>query len=190
MDLHPHLHLLVPSTTSGVDLEVRLYMSRQLLDKIPKSWTSINGLSSSSASNPVPASLVDQDTLDILKHIDRLVIASHPWGRFGGNMLFPYVSTLRKANVRVIALHLVSAALVPDVETSTKLREGEAVVPVSRTAVLCYNVRGIGKSGGRQAWLGAGEHDYGAIERWGVDVTGVKDVWRFVCSLTTYYLLV
>jgi hypothetical protein len=92
MDLHPHLHLLVPSVTAGVDLEVRLYMSRELLDKIPKSWTSINGLSSSSSSNPVPAALIDQDTLAVLKSIDRLVIASHPWGRFGGNMLFPYVT--------------------------------------------------------------------------------------------------
>jgi hypothetical protein len=54
------------------------------------------------------------------------------------------------------------------------------VVPESKTAVLCYNVRGVGKSGGRQPWLGAGEQDYGAVERWGVDVTGVKDVWRFV----------
>jgi len=92
MDLHPHLHLLVPSVTAGVDLEVRLYMSRELLDQIPKSWTSINGLSSSSSSDPVRATLIDQDTLSVLKRIDRLVIASHPWGRFGGNMLFPYVS--------------------------------------------------------------------------------------------------
>lgn len=92
MDLHPHLHLLVPSVTAGVDLEVRLYMSRELLDQIPKSWTSISGLSSSSSSDPVRATLIDQDTLSVLKHIDRLVIASHPWGRFGGNMLFPYVS--------------------------------------------------------------------------------------------------
>ena len=93
MDLHPHLHLLVPSVTAGVDFEVRLYMSRELLDKIPKSWTTISGLSSSASSNPVPAALIDQDTLAVLKSIDRLVIASHPWGRFGGNMLFPYVTT-------------------------------------------------------------------------------------------------
>jgi hypothetical protein len=84
-----------------------------------------------------------------------------------------------KTDCRVIALHLVSAALEPDTKTSTE-REGETVVPESRTAVLCYNVRGVGKSGGRQPWLGAGEQDYGAVERWGVDVTGVKDVWRFV----------
>jgi hypothetical protein len=93
MDLHPHLHLLVPSVTVGVDLEVRLYMSRELLDRIPKSWATISGLSSSSSSNPVPAALIDQDTLAVLKSIDRLVIASHPWGRFGGNMLFPYVTS-------------------------------------------------------------------------------------------------
>jgi hypothetical protein len=88
------------------------------------------------------------------------------------------------ADGRVIALHLVSAALEPDTKTSTE-REGEDVVPESKTAVLCYNVRGVGKSGGRQPWLGAGEQDYGAVERWGVDVTGVKDVWRFVCTPST-----
>ena len=91
-----------------------------------------------------------------------------------------------EADCRVIALHLVSAALEPDTKTSTK-REGEDVVPGSRTAVLCYNVRGVGKSGGRQLWLGAGEQDYGAVERWGADITGVKDVWRFVCILSTSF---
>jgi hypothetical protein len=89
-----------------------------------------------------------------------------------------------KTDCRVIALHLVSAALEPDTKTSTE-REGEDVIPESKTAVLCYNVRGVGKSGGRQPWLGAGEQDYGAVERWGVDVTGVKDVWRFVCTPIT-----
>jgi hypothetical protein len=92
------------------------------------------------------------------------------------------------ADGRVIALHLVSAALEPDTKTSTE-REGEDVVPESKTAVLCYNVRGVGKSGGRQSWLGAGEQDYGAVERWGVDVTGVKDVWRFVCTPTNSTML-
>jgi len=93
-----------------------------------------------------------------------------------------------KTDGRVIALHLVSAALEPDTKTSTK-REGEDIVPESKTAVLCYNVRGVGKSGGRQPWLGAGEQDYGAVERWGVDVTGVNDVWRFVCTPSTYSML-
>lgn len=88
---------------------------------------------------------------------------------------------IKEADNRVIALHLVSAALVPDIKASTEVREGEDVVPESKTAVLCYNVRGVGKSGGKQPWLGAGEQDYGAVERWGVDITGVKDVWRFVC---------
>ena len=89
-----------------------------------------------------------------------------------------------EAHCRVIALHLVSAALEPDIKTSTE-REGEEVVPESKTAVLCYNVRGVGRSGGKQPWLGAGEQDYGAVERWGVDITGVKDVWRFVCTPST-----
>jgi hypothetical protein len=86
--------------------------------------------------------------------------------------------------IRVIALHLVSAALVPEIKPSKPTRQGISdadVVPESKTAVLCFNVRGVGKSGGRQPWLGAGEGDYGAVERWGVSVTGVKDIWRFVC---------
>jgi hypothetical protein len=101
-----------------------------------------------------------------------------------------FLSTLsdEKTDGRVIALHLISAALGPDTKKSTE-REGEDVVPESKTAVLCYNVRGVGKSGGRQPWLGAGEQDYGAVERWGVDVTGVKDVWRFVCTPSTYSML-
>lgn len=84
---------------------------------------------------------------------------------------------------RVIALHLVSAALVPDIKTSTPTRQGSVdagVIPESRTGVLCYNVRGVGRSGGKQPWLGAGEGDYGAVEAWGIGVTGVKDIWRFV----------
>jgi hypothetical protein len=92
------------------------------------------------------------------------------------------------ADGRVIALHLVSAALEPESKDTIE-RGGEDVVPESKTAVLCYNVRGVGKSGGRQPWLGAGEQDYGAVERWGVDVTGVKDVWRFVCTPSTSSML-
>jgi len=89
---------------------------------------------------------------------------------------------------RVIANHLVSAALVPDVKSTGPTRQGSIdaeVVPEPKTGVLCYNVRGIGKSGGRQAWLGAGEEDYGAVERWGIEITGVKDIWRFVSEICT-----
>jgi hypothetical protein len=88
MDLHPHLHLMVPSNTAGAELEARLYISKQLIGQTP---TPPNGFSTSSSSTPVPVSSLDQDTLTALKNIDRLVIASHPWGRFGGNMLYPYV---------------------------------------------------------------------------------------------------
>jgi hypothetical protein len=87
MDLHPHLHLLVPSDTKGVELEARLYISRELLDRIPKSEYS--GVSTSSASTPIPAGTLSDDVERVLKDVDRLVIASHPWGHFGGNMLYP-----------------------------------------------------------------------------------------------------
>lgn len=99
MDLHPHLHLLVPSTTPGVELEARLYLSRDLLDHLKSlvgsgsGSKSIKGLSTSSASIPIQASDLEHEVLVGLRSIDRLVIASHPWGRFGGNMLYPYVFT-------------------------------------------------------------------------------------------------
>lgn len=81
-------------------------------------------------------------------------------------------------------MHLIQAALVPDNNHATPARTGTLdaeVVPEAKTAVLCYNVRGVGRSGGKKAWVGAGEADYGVLERWGVEVTGVKDIWRFVC---------
>lgn len=80
--------------------------------------------------------------------------------------------------------------MVPDITNLPTPRSGtidSKEVPEEKTAVLTYNVRGVGKSGGKQPWLGAGEADYGAVERWGIDVMGVKDVWRFVSS--TVYLL-
>jgi hypothetical protein len=95
----------------------------------------------------------------------------------------------------VIANHLVSAALVPDINTKSTgpTRQGSIdaeVVPESRTGVFCYNVGGVGKSGGRQAWLGAGEEDYGAVERWGIEITGVKDIWRFVSQNKSLFEMV
>lgn len=89
MDLHPHLHLLVPSSTPDVLLEVRLYIARDLLAGMSKSSKSIKTLSTSSQSVPLPVEQVDYDTLDGLKGVERLIIASHPWGRAGGNMLYP-----------------------------------------------------------------------------------------------------
>ena len=93
----------------------------------------------------------------------------------------------------MIALHLVSAALIPTQSSTARPKAGTlesesgvGSVPEEKTAVLCYNVRGVGKSEGRQAWLGAGEADYGAVEKWGLGVTGVKEVWRFVSSFWSY----
>ena len=93
----------------------------------------------------------------------------------------------------MIALHLVSAALIPTQSSTARPKAGTlesetGIRPVSeeKTAVLCYNVRGVGKSEGRQAWLGAGEADYGAVENWGLGVTGVDEVWRFVSPFCSY----
>ena len=85
---------------------------------------------------------------------------------------------------RVIALHLISAALIPQSQGGSKpSRSGtidSEVVPEEKTGVICYNVRGVGKSEGRQPWLGAGEADYAAVESWGLGMTGVNEIWRFV----------
>lgn len=91
MDLHPHLHLMVPSSTHGISLEVRLYVAREIIDHMAKTAKSIKGLSHTSTSIPLPVDELDYDTLAGLRNVERLIIASHPWGRFGGNMLYPYV---------------------------------------------------------------------------------------------------
>lgn len=89
MDLHPHLHLLVPSCTPSIQLEARLYLARDLMEGMSKTIKSIPGFSTSSNSTPLPVDQLGYDVLEGLKGVQRLIIASHPWGRFGGNMLYP-----------------------------------------------------------------------------------------------------
>lgn len=89
MNLHLHLHLLVPSSTPGIDVEARLYFPRELLNNVSKPDEVIKGLSTSASSLPITIDQIDHEVLLTLSNLDRLVIASHPWGRFGGNMLYP-----------------------------------------------------------------------------------------------------
>lgn len=98
MDLHPHLHLLVPSSSPGIALEVRFYIPRNILDLYTTSTDGSKsgtgkprGWSTTSTSSPVYVGELDKATVDLMGRVERLIIASHPWGRFGGNMLYPYV---------------------------------------------------------------------------------------------------
>lgn len=79
--MHPHLHLLVPSSSRNVLLEVRLYLSSVS--------PSIAGFSVRARSAPVRYDSADFGKL--VTGVKHVIVASHPWGRLGGNMLFPLV---------------------------------------------------------------------------------------------------
>jgi len=72
----------------------------------------------------------------------------------------------------VIAEHLVSAVFDSD---------------GPRTAVLSYNTRDVGKSGGGSGWFGlpggVDIRDFEAVEGWGVEVLGVSQIWRMVSAM-------
>lgn len=76
---------------------------------------------------------------------------------------------------RVLTTHLLSV---------TKRHSVQHHIP---TAVVTYNVRGIGGSHGSSAWITAGNdpEDYAAVQQWAVDILGgsevVKEVKRMVC---------
>lgn len=82
MPLHPHLHLLIPSSLGDALLEARLYLPRDA------------GLATvtTSRSEPTPLTDLSQSQRAGLRalRIRRVVTAAHPWGRLGGNMLFPW----------------------------------------------------------------------------------------------------
>ena len=73
---------------------------------------------------------------------------------------------------RVISHHLVKA--VYDDESLTK------------TALIAYNVRGVGKSQGASAWVtpGSDPADFQKVEEWCIEILGgvgvVKDIRRLV----------
>ncbi|WVW83172.1 hypothetical protein I302_105190 [Kwoniella bestiolae CBS 10118] len=169
--LHPHLRLLLPSSTPPIHLEARLYLPLPL----PFSLTShINVLGEYST---VPKKLEDLDDglRDGLKDmgVERVVVASHPWGRLGGSMLDP-----------VITSHLITAIYHPYHSHTTDPSTLQGSIPdPDSTAVITYNVRGVGLSGGSQPWLGTGHDpdDLADIEKIGVGLLGdsVREVFRF-----------
>ncbi|WWC61168.1 uncharacterized protein I303_103748 [Kwoniella dejecticola CBS 10117] len=169
--LHPHLRLLLPSSSPPIHLEARLYLPLPLPESINKH---INILGEYST---VPKKLEDLDAglRDGLRDmgVERVVVASHPWGRLGGSMLDP-----------VITSHLITAIYHPyhSHTTDPSTIEGANPDPDS-TAVISYNVRGVGLSGGSQPWLGTGSdpNDLAEIEKIGVGLLGdsVKEAFRF-----------
>ncbi|WRT67091.1 uncharacterized protein IL334_004057 [Kwoniella shivajii] len=185
--LHPHLRLLLPSSTPPIHLEARLYLPLPL----PPSLTPhINVLGEYST---VPQKLEDLNAglRDGLKDmgVERVVVGSHPWGRLGGSMLDPVLTShLIKAIYHPYHSHTTDPSTIqggkPDLEPT---RDG-AITPspaelCGKTAVITYNVRGVGLSGGSQPWLGTGNdpNDLAEIEKIGVGLLGdsVKELFRF-----------
>ncbi|WVF72246.1 hypothetical protein IAT40_007058 [Kwoniella sp. CBS 6097] len=204
---HPHLRLLLPSSTPLIHLEARLYLPTPLPSSI-KQHANILGEYST-----VPKKLeeINGGLRDALRDlgVKRVVVASHPWGRLGGDMLDP-----------VITSHLISAIYHPYHSTTTdpssiegsnpdpnpngtidlnnsslddpadsSITRGQGVSEPSRadlsakTAVISYNVRGVGLSQGSQPWIGVGNdpEDFAHIERLGTALMGdsVKEVFRY-----------
>lgn len=147
------LRLFIPSSSSTIRLEARIYSAAQSLP--PSSFRQSAPLSAEEGERVI-AQWFEPASDDAPK---RLVVATHPYAPLGGNMLDP-----------VLTDHLVPAAL-----------------RHPRTAVLTYNYRGIGLSGGSRAWLGAGHAvaDLEAVERWAVDQLKVEEVWRLGFSWGT-----
>ncbi|WWD15864.1 hypothetical protein CI109_100288 [Kwoniella shandongensis] len=181
---HPHLHLLVPSSTPSISLEVRLYLPDPTLtsqgeggSSAPSAYLAhlpLKRAISTWASSTTRLDELDQDAVEGLRGIgvERLVTAAHPWGRLGGSMLDPILSS-----------HLLSAIYTPTETTDPALVASPSKRPVPRTALLTYNVRGIGLSQGSQPWLGVGSdpQDLGAVEAAVLGLLGesVKSVLRF-----------
>jgi len=154
MPLHPNLHLLLPSSTPGIHLETRLYLPP----------TTIETLSTSVRTKPVLLSDLPAAHTTIIRSlgIKKLVIGAHPWGRLGGNMLFPVLT------VTADAIFASSAA--------------------RTTAYATFNVRGVGQSGGSMPWPGCGighdGADFAEVEKSVLElVGGDAELYRLVSSL-------
>ncbi|WVR05133.1 hypothetical protein IAU60_002145 [Kwoniella sp. DSM 27419] len=190
---HPHLRLLVPSSTPTIHLEARLYLPTPLPPSV-RAHANVLGEYST-----VPQKLENLHTglRNALQDmgVQRVVVASHPWGRLGGDMLDPVISS-----------HLISAIYHPYHSTTTDPSsiEGSNPNPASmtdtsgapnpaelsgRTAVMSYNVRGVGLSEGSQPWtgIGADPDDFVEVEKIGVALMGdsVKEVLRYGYSWGT-----
>lgn len=92
MPLHPHLHLLLPSSTPSIALEARIYLPSSPNDSSTTALTLL--LNTAIRSHPIPLNQLTSGQKDELSGwgIGRIVTAAHPWGKLGGNQLDPSVS--------------------------------------------------------------------------------------------------
>lgn len=87
MRLHPHLHLLLPSSDPSIQLEARVYL--------PVQATRHQNLKAflTTSSGSTPLSWNDESSELGLPlgsiAVDSVITAGHPWGKLGGNMLDP-----------------------------------------------------------------------------------------------------
>lgn len=86
MSLHPHLHLLIPSSSSDINLEARIYLPSRL--RVQNAEERALPLVTSIQSTPVELSEAAKSKLRDVG-ITMLVTAAHPWQKLGGNMLDP-----------------------------------------------------------------------------------------------------
>ncbi|RXK36711.1 hypothetical protein M231_06018 [Tremella mesenterica] len=163
--LSTHMHCYVPSSSPDVKLEARIYLP---------SWPEKHSSSVKPLSPQIAEEKLKQwygstsgtgsdGEVQRQRKVIRMVLGVHPWSRLGGNMLDP-----------VLTHSLVPAAL-----------------SHSRIGVKTINMRGVGLSGGWQAWLGsdgAGK-DVIAVEEWMGRILGVKEVWRLGYSWGTMSVL-
>ncbi|ODO03396.1 hypothetical protein L198_02243 [Cryptococcus wingfieldii CBS 7118] len=169
MPVHPHIHLFLPSSDASISLEARLYLPLTANRTQPP--LTLTDKLSSFTSNPVRLDELSIETVGSIRGlgVERLVVAAHPWGRMGGNMLDPNLQ------------HLVSAVFSPSEMKDPGLAASSNGEP-PKTAVLTYNVRGIGCSQGSQPWLGVGSDpaDMAQVESATADLLGdIKDIFRF-----------
>ncbi|KAK8869859.1 hypothetical protein IAR55_000427 [Kwoniella newhampshirensis] len=179
MPAHQHLHLLIPSSTPSISLEVRLYLP----DLSPTSSSTVSPHPAPTSEYLAPLLIkkavstysvsttrldeLDQEALEGLKQmgVERVVIAAHPWGRLGGSMLDP-----------IISQHLLSAIYTPSESADPALVASPNKNPLPKTALLTYNVRGVGLSQGSLPWLGVGSDpvDFGVVESTILNLFGVS----------------
>ncbi|OXB39017.1 hypothetical protein J007_01112 [Cryptococcus neoformans] len=165
MPIHPHIHCFLPSSSPHINLEARLYLPLTDNHAIP-----LTTQLATYTSPPVYYDKLDVETVGAIREmgIERLITAAHPWGRMGGNMLDP------------VLCHLVSATFTPAETTDRALIS--PLLPPPKTAILTYNVRGVGCSQGSQPWLGIGSDpaDLSKVETVVSDLLGnLKQVMRF-----------
>nr|ODN99656.1 hypothetical protein L204_02089 [Cryptococcus depauperatus CBS 7855] len=169
--IHPHIHLFLPSSDPTIQLEARLYLPLPI--HAPLALPITTNIHDPYTNPPLHYDKMGQEVTNTIKGlgVERLVVAAHPWGRLGGNMLDP------------ILLRLVSAVFNPlevDSQAPTSLPDRSS--PPPKTAALTYNVRGVGCSQGSQPWLGVGYDpaDFAHIEKLSTEILGsVKEVYRF-----------